>query len=62
MPILTRRKVVTLQEFCEFWKISERKVRRWLDEYDDFPARRVGSSIRIFFDEANEWIDKYFNY
>lgn len=62
MPVLTRRKVVTLQEFCEYWKISDRKVRRWVNECDDFPARRVGSSIRIFFDEANEWIDKHFNY
>ncbi len=62
MPILTRRKVVTLQEFCEFWKISERKVSRWMREYDDFPAKKVGSSTRIFFDEANEWIDKHFNY
>lgn len=61
MPVLTRRTVVTLQEFCEYWKISERKVRRWMEIYDDFPAKRLGSSIRIFSDEANEWIDKHFN-
>ena len=62
MPVLTRRKVVTLQEFCDYWKISDRKARRWIQEYDDFPAKKVGNSHRIFFDEANEWIDKHFNY
>lgn len=61
MPVLNRRKVVTLQEFCEYWKISERKVIRWINEYEDFPSKRVGCSHRIFFDEANEWIDKHFN-
>lgn len=62
MPVLTRRRVVTLQEFCEFWKISERKVLRWIKENKDFPSKKVGSSHRIFFDEANDWIDKKFNY
>ena len=60
MPVLTRRKIVTLQEFCDYWKISRRKVIRWLSEYDDFPCQRVGISYRIYFDEANEWIKKTF--
>lgn len=61
MPVLTRTRYCTVKEFCEYWKISKTKVYRFM-QMEGFPFKRLGSSIRIAFDEANEWIDKNFNY
>ena len=60
MPVLTRKRYCTIKEFCEYWKISRTQVYRFM-QMDGFPYKRVGGTIRISFDEANEWIDKTFN-
>lgn len=61
MSVLTRTKYSTVKEFCDYWKISKTQVYRFM-KMEGFPFKRVGASIRIAFDEANQWIDKNFNY
>lgn len=60
MPVLTRTRYYTAQEYADYLRVKRSMITKLVNQ--GMPHRKVGSKLTIPFEQAEEWIDKKYNY
>lgn len=60
MPVLKRQVYYTAREYADYLRVTRSMITKLCNQ--GMPHRRVGNKLIIPFEQAEEWIDKKYNY